>query len=48
MVLESITVDVHCQDLTAIQELIKSCPLENLLSYLPDHESKLFKHLKNE
>lgn len=48
MVIESITVDVHCQDLTAVAELISSCPLENLMAYLPEHESRLFKHLKNE
>jgi len=42
-VLEQIKLDVHSGDLTAIEELLKSVPEENLKGYLP--EEKLRKYL---
>jgi hypothetical protein len=46
-VLKQIEEDVHCGDLTAIDVLIKKCPTEDLVHYLPDGEWKKFKHLNN-
>ena len=46
-VLEQIKVDVHCDDCTPIEELLKFCSTDILLSYLPEDELKQFKHLKD-
>ncbi len=45
-VLEQIKVDVHCADYTAIEELLKFVPVDNLINYLPEGEWKQFKHLR--
>lgn len=37
-VLEQIKEDVECGDVTAIEELLKSCPEESLTNYLPEVE----------
>ena len=47
IVLQQIELDVHCGDYEAIEELLKFCPLENLIEYLPEEDHKPFKHLKN-
>ncbi len=48
MVVEQIQLDVHCGDVTAIEELVKTCPIENLVAYLPDDEWKKYSHLITE
>lgn len=45
MVLKQIEEDVHCADMTAIDVLIRHCPANDLIHYLPDGEWKKFKHL---
>lgn len=47
-VLQQIKVDVHCDDCTPIEELLKFCSIESLLSYLPEEDWKPFKHLKDD
>lgn len=47
-VLEQIVMDVHCGDSEAIEELLKFCPIQNLIAYLPEEDWKKFKHLENE
>jgi hypothetical protein len=47
-VLEQITIDVHCGDLEAIEELIGFIPAENLIAYLPEEDWKPFYHLVTE
>lgn len=42
-VLERIKEDVSQGDLTAIDELLKFCPVENLIGYLPEEQWKQFK-----
>jgi hypothetical protein len=44
--LEQIKLDVHCGDYTAIEELLKFVPIENIIQYLPEEDWKQFKHLK--
>lgn len=43
---EQIKTDVHCGDYQTIEELIMSCPIENLIAYLPEEDQKKFKELK--
>ena len=38
LVLEAIEKDVLGGDVTAIEELIKSCPIENLKAFLPEQK----------
>jgi hypothetical protein len=45
--LEQIKLDVRCGDYTALQELLKFVPVENLIEYLPEGDWRQFKHLKN-
>lgn len=45
--IEQIKLDVHCGDYTALEELLKFCPIENLIEYLPEEDWKQFKHLKD-
>jgi len=47
IVLQQIELDVHCGDYEAIEELLKFCPLENLIEYLPEEDWKQFKHLRD-
>jgi len=47
-VLQQIVMDVHCGDSEAIEELLKFCPTENLIEYLPEEDWKQFKHLRDE
>lgn len=47
-VTQQIIVDVHCGDSEAIEELLKFCPIENLIEYLPEEDWKQFKHLQND
>ena len=35
-VIEQMKDDIQYEDWTAIDELLKSCPVENLISYLPE------------
>lgn len=35
-VLKRIVIDVECEDLTAIEELLKNIPVECLIGYLPE------------
>ena len=35
-VIEQMKDDISTEDWTAIDELLKSCPVENLISYLPE------------
>ena len=35
-VIEQMKDDIKDEDWTAIDELLKSCPVENLISYLPE------------
>lgn len=46
-VLQQIVVDVHCGDSEAIEELLKFCPIENLIEYLPEEDWRQFKHLRD-
>lgn len=46
--MEQIKLDVHCGDYEAIEELLKFCPIENLIAYLPEEDWKPFKHLRND
>ena len=47
-VLEQIKVDVHCNDYTAVKELLGFIAIENLINYLPEDEWKQFKHLRDD
>lgn len=40
-----IELDVHCGDVEAIEELLKFCPVENVIAYLPEVDWKPFTHL---
>jgi len=46
--MEQIKLDVHCGDYEAIEELLKFCPIENLIEYLPEEDWKKFKNLREE
>ena len=46
-VLQQIVMDVRCGDSEAIEELLKFCPIENLIEYLPEEDWKKFKHLRD-
>jgi hypothetical protein len=46
-VLEQIKVDIDCHEYEAIEELIRSIPIENLIAYLPAEDWKQFKHLRD-
>lgn len=47
-VLQQIVMDVHCGDSEAIEELLKFCPTENLIAYLPEEDWRQFKHLRDD
>jgi hypothetical protein len=47
-VIQTIIMDVHYGDLTAVEELLKTTPIEDLINYLPEEDQKKFKHLKDE
>lgn len=42
-VLEEIVKQVNLQDVTAIEELIKSCPTEMLVAFLSEEDQEPFK-----
>lgn len=42
---EQIEIDVHCKDMSALEEMLSFIPTEILIAYLPEHEWKQFKHL---
>ena len=44
-VIETITDDLRWNDTTAIDELLKSCPVENLIAFLDEKEWKQFNSL---
>lgn len=39
--------DLSMRDTEAIEELLKFCPTENLIGYLPEEDSEKFKPLLN-
>lgn len=45
---KQIIMDVHCGDSEAIEELLKFCPLQNIIEYLPEEDWKAFNHLRTE
>jgi len=47
IVRDQIILDVHWGDYEAIEELLKFCPVENLIEYLPEEDWKQFKHLRD-
>lgn len=40
-----IKLDVHCEEVEAIEELLKFCPVENVIAYLPEEDWKPFIYL---
>lgn len=44
-VIDTIKDDLRWNDTTAIDELLKACPLENLIAYLDEKEWKQFNSL---
>jgi DNA-directed RNA polymerase subunit RPC12/RpoP len=44
-VLYHIEKDFRDKDLTAVDDLLKYCPIKNLVAYLPEEEWAEFKHL---
>jgi hypothetical protein len=42
-VIEEIKADIKVSDVSAIFELLRFCPVENLIQYLPEEEWKNFK-----
>jgi len=47
-VVDQIKLDVRCGDYSAIQELMKLCPVENLIAFLPEVDWRHFTHLVTE
>jgi len=47
-VMKQIEMDVHCNDVEAIEELLKFLPNVNLIEYLPEEDQSPFKHLRDE
>jgi hypothetical protein len=46
--IRQIETDVHCGDVTSLQELVMSCSIEKLIAYLPEDDQKKFKHLRDD
>ena len=44
-VIESIKVDMLCEDYTAIDELLNFTPIENLIGFLPEEDWEKYKSL---
>ena len=47
-VVKQIEVDLHCGDKEPVEELLKFCPVDNLIEYLPEEDWGKFKHLRNQ
>jgi hypothetical protein len=46
-VMYNIHQDLSMRDVEALEELLKFCPIQNLIGYLPEEDSEKFKPLLN-
>jgi hypothetical protein len=44
-VVSEIHYDIQSRDTEAVEELLRFCPIQNLIAYLPEEKHDNFKHL---